>query len=205
MSLRRIFTGERGSVTVDAACCMPVFVLTMCLLLSLINQAGAEQQAYATMVRRAKTQVDVIAASGLGIDTDVLLQLSRPGNGVLLRLIYRPFIGESEEIASGDDELVYVFPKRGIRYHVDGCLTMKEGDIELVLTAAVRRRYKACRICRPGSLPNGALVCVYSENSEVFHKRTCASVEKSFETMTKSEAQEQGYTPCLHCIGKNDG
>ena len=205
MFLRRLFTGKRGSVTVDAACCLPVFVLTMCLLLSLINQAGAEQQAYADMASRAKLQVDAIAVSGLDINTDVLIQLARPGNGVLLRLIYRPFTGESDKIASGDDELVYVFPKRGIRYHREGCLTMKEGDIELVLTAAVRRRYKACRICKPGSLPNGALVCVYSESSGVYHKRTCASVEKSFETMTKSEAEEQGYTPCMHCIGKDNG
>ena len=197
---KSISTGRRASIFVDAACCLPVFVIMICMLLSLINQANSEQASYAAMAKRAKTQVDVIAASGLDIKTDVLLQLSRPGNGVLLRLIYRPFIGESDKIASGDDELVYVFPKRGVRYHKEGCMTMKDGDIEIVLTSAVRKKYKACQLCKAGKLPDGALICVYAESSRVFHRRTCASVVKSYETMTKAEAEEQGYTPCMLCI-----
>ena len=206
MSIRLLLTDRRrkarGSLFVDAACCLPVFILTMCLLLSLVNQAGSEQQAYADMADRADTQVDIIAASGLAIGTDVLFQLARPGNGVLLKLIYRPFIGESGRIAESDDELVYVFPKRGIRYHRAGCSTMVNGDVELILNPSVRSRYRACLICKPGSLPDGAFVCVYSESSDVYHRRSCASVTKSFETMTKQEARDQGYTPCLLCLGE---
>ena len=203
MSSRSTYTGRRGSLFVDAACGLPVFILMICLLLSVINQANSEQNSYSVMAKRAKLQVDLIAASGLDIKTDVLLQLSRPGNGVLLRLIYRPFIGESDKIASSDDELVYVFPKRGIRYHREGCMTMKAGDIEVILTSAVRRSYKACQLCKPGVLPDGALVCIYAESSRVFHRRSCASVVKTYETMTKSEAKEQGYTPCMLCLGEN--
>ena len=208
MFIRLLPTGRErrfcGSLFVDAACCLPVFILSMCLLLSLINQAGAEQQGYADMAARADAQVDLIAASGLDIDTDILFQLDRPGNGVLLKLIYRPFTGESSRIAESDDELVYVFPKRGIRYPRAGCGTMVNGDIELILNSAVRSRYSACRICKPGSLPDGAFVCVYSESSDVYHRRSCASVTKSFETMTKQEAQDQGYTPCLLCLGEEN-
>ncbi len=58
---------------VDAACTLPVFIISICLLLSVINQAGAEETAFQTMARRAKAQTDVIAASGLDIETDVLL------------------------------------------------------------------------------------------------------------------------------------
>ena len=197
-------TSFRASLFVDAACCLPVFILSMCLLLSLINQAGSEQQAYADMADRADTQVDLIAASGLDIETDVLFQLARPGNGVLLKLIYRPFIGESSRIAESDDELVYIFPKRGIRYHRAGCGTMVNGDIEIILNPSVRSRYKACLICKPASLPDGAFVCMYSESSDVYHRRSCASVTKSFETMTKQEARDQGYTPCLLCLGEEN-
>ena len=208
MLSRLLHTGNAGrlraSLFVDAACCLPVFILSMCLLLSLINQAGAEQQAYSDMADRADTQVDIIAASGIGIETDVLFQLERPGNGVLLKLIYRPFIGESSRIAESDDELVYVFPKRGIRYHRAGCGTMINGDIELILNPSVRSRYSPCRICKPDSLPDGAFVCVYSESSRVYHRRSCASVTKSFETMTKQEARDQGYTPCLLCLGEQE-
>ena len=94
-----------------------------------------------------------------------------------------------------------MFPKRGIRYHVLGCSTLVNGDREVILTNAVRRNYSACRICRPGALPNGASVCLYSENSRVYHRRSCASVEKTYEVMTRSEAEQKGYTPCLLCIG----
>ena len=196
------FTSRRGSLFVDAACTLPVFIISICLLLSLINQAGAEETAFKNMASRAQTQVGVIAASGLDIDTDVLFQTERPGNGVLLRLVYRPFCGESKSIADENDELVYVFPKRGVRYHRAGCSTMVDGDRELILTNAVRKTYKACRICKPDSLPNGAYVCMYTENSSVYHRRSCASITKSFETMTRSEAEKQGYTPCLLCIGE---
>ena len=199
---RLLLISKRGSLFVDAACTLPIFIISICMLLSLINQAGAEETAYKDMASRAKTQVDVIAASGLDIETDVLFQTARPGNGVLLRLVYRPFCGESSGISDEDDELVYVFPKRGIRYHRAGCSTMIDGDREIILTNAVRRQYSACRICKPGSLPNCAYVCLYSENSSVYHRRSCASITKSFETMTRSEAEKQGYTPCLLCIGE---
>ena len=194
-----------GSLFVDAACCLPVFILSVCLLISLINQANAEQASYTKMRSRAKIQVDAIAAAGLDIETDVLLQVDRPGNGVTTKLIYRPFIGESKSIADTEDYLVYVFPKRGERYHREGCSTMKAGDIEVILTQSVRRKYKACRICKPGSLPNGALVCIYSDASDVYHRRSCASITKSYETMTKSEAEKKGYTPCMLCIGGGSG
>jgi hypothetical protein len=190
---------------VDAACALPVFIVSICLLLSLINQAGAEETAFRDMAARAKTQVDVIAASGIDLDTDVLFQTARPGNGVFLKLVYRPFCGESRSIADEDDELVYVFPKRGIRYHLAGCSTMVEGDREIILTNAVRRTHSACRICKPGTLPNGAYVCLYTENSSVYHRRSCASITKTFETMTRSEAEQKGYTPCLLCIGEEHG
>ena len=141
MLSRALFTDKRGSLFVDAACCLPVFIISICLLISLINQAGSEQAGYVKMAKRAQTQVGVLAAAGLDIETDVLLQLDWPGNGVMSRLIYRPFIGESKSIADSDDYMVYVFPKRGIRYHRDGCSTMHEGDIEVILTAAIRKKY----------------------------------------------------------------
>jgi len=200
-----LFTDRRGSLFVDAACCLPIFIISVCLLISLINQAGAEQASYTKMAKRAQVQVDLIAAAGLDIETDVLFQVDWPGRGVMTKLIYRPFTGESEKIADTEDYLVYVFPKRGERYHKEGCSTMKAGDIEVILTASIRRKYKACQICRPGSLPNGAYVCIYSESSGVFHKRSCASITKSYETMTRSEAEKKGYTPCQLCIGSGNG
>ena len=198
---RNLFISRRGSIIVDAACCLPAFIISFCLLLSLINQAGAEESSYAKMAKQVQTQVDLIAVSGADIDVDYLIQFDFPGNGVMTKLLYRPFVGESEDISSEDDELVYIFTKRGIRYHKYGCSTMIDGDRELILTNTVRYSYKACELCKPGSLPNGALVYMYSESSTVYHRKSCASVTKSFETMSRSEAEGKGYSPCMLCIG----
>ena len=204
MSFRNLFISKRGSVLVDAACCLPVFIVSICLLLSLINQAEAEESSYAKMAGQVQTQVGLMAVAGMDTDVDYLIQFDLPGNGVVTKLLYRPFVGESDDISGKDDELVYIFPKRGIRYHRYGCSTMVDGDRELVLTNSVRNNYAACRLCKPGDLPNGALVYMYSEDSTVYHRKSCASVTKSFETMSRSEAEEKGYTPCMLCIGHDD-
>ncbi len=78
---------------------------------------------------------------------------------------------------------------------------MIDGDRELVLTDPVRMFYEPCKICRPQILPNGALVYMYSESSSVYHRKSCASISKSYETMSRSEAESKGYTPCMLCIG----
>ena len=195
------YTNRKGSLFVDAACCLPVFIISFCLLLSLINQAGAEESSYAKMNSQVQTQVGIIAATGMELETDYLVQIDFPGNGVMTRLVYRPFVGESKNISDSMDELVYVFPKRGVRYHRYGCSTMIDGDRELILTDAVRLYYVPCRICRPQTLPTGALVYMYSESSSVYHRKSCASISKTYETMSRSEAEAKGYTPCMLCIG----
>ena len=205
MSFRSLFINKRGSLIVDAACCLPAFILSVCLLLSLINQAGAEETSYADMAKKAQVRTGLIAVSGLEIKTDHLVQVEMPGNGAVTRLVYRPFIGESDRLADRKDVIVYVFPKRGIRYHKYGCSTMIEGDRQLILTDPVRKTYKACEICKPGKLPNGALVYMYSESSTVYHRKSCASITKSFETMLRSEAEEKGYLPCHLCMDLQEG
>ena len=198
---RRSFISNRGSLFVDAACCIPAFIISFCLLISLINQAGAEESSYAKMNKLVQTQTGVIAAAGLDIEVEHLTQIDFPGNGVMTKLVYRPFIGESADLSGSKDEIVYIFPKRGIRYHRYGCSTMIDGDRELVLTDPVRMFYVPCRICKPQALPNGALVYMYSESSSTYHRKNCASVSKSYETMSRSEAEEKGYTPCMLCMG----
>lgn len=199
-----LFFGRRtrGYIIVDAACTLPVFILAMCTLLSLINQAGLEDKLFADLVKGADKQALVYAAGGKIIDSDYLVNIGHTKNLVIQKVTYRPFWGE-EHTRMKDGTTVYVFPKRGIRYHVEGCSIMKDGQIELILNKKVRKQYSSCKICKPGDLPDGAMVCVYGETSEVYHRKSCASVTKTYEVMEKSEAEKQGYSPCLLCIGKD--
>ena len=62
---RPIFTGKRGSLIVDAAICLPFFVIAIAMLLMLIAQTGREESVTRAMVKSAIASVDAAAAAGL--------------------------------------------------------------------------------------------------------------------------------------------
>jgi len=176
---------------VDAAVCIPVFVLAMAAILSLVLHIGTEEKNFREMAEKSQRLTVAYAAAGLN-DSSVHYLHSEGQN-----LAFRPFSGVDDK---DGDTLVYIFPKRGERYHIAGCPTMKAGEIETILTDQIRRRYKACEICKPETLPNGAPVFLYSDSSRIYHKKSCATITKSYEKLSKSLAEERGYTPCMHCI-----
>ena len=188
---RRILTNKKGSLLVDAAVCIPVFILAMAAILSLVLHIGTEEKNFREMA--GKSQLLTVAYATAGLDDGSIHYLHSEGQS----LAFRPFTGADD---TAGDTLVYIFPKRGERYHVAGCPTMQPGEIETILTDQIRRRYRACEICKPGSLPNGAPVFLFSGSSSVYHKKSCASITKSYEKIAKSEAESRGYTPCMHCI-----
>ena len=119
----------------------------------------------------------------------------------LRSFIFRPWKGESVQLVDADDERVYVFPKRGERYHSAGCQIMKEGSVEAILTEQLKRRYSACKTCKPSSLAYGSLVFMFSDGSRVYHRKECPCITKYYVSMPKSEAEAEGYTPCFFCRG----
>ncbi len=115
---------------------------------------------------------------------------------------FRPFRGESRPVdADEKDPRVYVFPKRGARYHKEGCYIMQDGCVETILTRSLRARCSACRICKPDRLPDGARAYMFLETSSVYHRKDCASITKSYVSMPRSQATAQGYSACLICGG----
>ncbi len=257
-------TGEscRGALIVDAAVCLPVFLIAMGLLLLLLMQAGTED----TLVRSLTVAGDVCVkaeAAGNAADAEELeyvleggsfaaalhIALSRewdegpsvhvigflteqkaqiggnvsidhiswatvscrrkalfslPGtDGIrsVRTFLFRPWKGESEQLFDTDDERVYVFPKYGEKYHSAGCRIMKEGSVEEILTEQLKRRYSACKTCRPSSMTYGSIVFLFSDGSRVYHRKECACITKYYVSMPKSEAEAEGYAPCFFCRG----
>ena len=115
--------------------------------------------------------------------------------------VFRPWMGESKQLFDADEERVYVFPKYGERYHTYGCRIMQEGSVEAILTEQLKRRYSACKTCKPSSLSYGSLVFMFSDGSRVYHRKECACITKYYVSMPLSEAEAEGYTPCLFCRG----
>jgi len=255
--IRSTFTDKSGSLTVDAACSLPIFIVAMALLIMLIPQAGIEESAVRGMTQSALATMDTASvcgpdppagasaavylaefslykrsegningvysapvrfggsetlAGGIYIDNiaaaSALIRTNMPVPGMFFRYIYasknlvfRPFAGESAEAAGADPVRVYVFPKRGERYHIAACSVLKNGGVQTVLNASLRKRLKACSLCHPEGLPDGAPVYMYSSASGAFHRKSCSIVTKTYISIPRSEAIEQGYTPCMICGG----
>ena len=251
-----------GALIVDAAVCLPVFLIAMGLLLILIMQAGTEETLVRSLVSAGSTCVkaeaageavaedipDLILEGGsftaslhislakewddgpsvhvIGFLTDQKAQIagnvsidqlnwanvscsrkalfSLPGtDGIrsVRSFVFRPWKGESKQLFDADDERVYVFPKYGEKYHSAGCRIMKEGSVEAILTEQLKRRYSACKTCKPSSLTYGSLVFMFSDGSRVYHRKECPCITKYYVSMPKSEAEAEGYAPCFFCRG----
>ena len=140
--------------------------------------------------------------------TSALIRTRMPSAGLFFRyvyasrsLVFRPFAGESSEAPDQDSVRVFVFPKRGERYHIAGCPVLKNGAVQTVLSKALRKRLKGCTLCHAADLPDGAPVYMYSDASGTYHRKSCSIVTKCFISMPRSEAVERGYTPCMICGG----
>jgi len=258
--IKSIISSKRGSLLVDAACCLPIFILSMVLLLYLLVQCGVEETSAYVLARSAHSCVaatalvgeadrDAILKSSFGLSfaqrlqseqtngrPDVFVYYISSGNIITLPkshvkidqvviaqaklknalpaqkwsladprakqyAVFRPFVGESKQISIDDKTYVYVFPKRGTRYHIRSCSTLREGEISAILNARIRRTYAPCKLCHPETLPDGAAVSLYAQASHVYHRQNCATVKKSYIYIPKSEAISAGYTPCILCGG----
>lgn len=256
-------TGSRkGSLIVDAACSIPIFIIAIVLLLHLIVQCGAEEvigdrlvtsahtairsaarcneeaeglsdilklsflTAYAaksdarspakhtqasipvvlcgkdTILRESRTRIDSIVCAETTVTHTLPAGRFTVRNPTFRqRAVFRPFVGESEQLSRDDRFTVYVFPHRGTRYHCRTCSILKEGEIEVVLNARVRAEYTPCLICLPDALPDGAPVGMFSSGSRTYHRSDCSIVQKSYVCMTRAQAKDAGYTPCQLCRG----
>ena len=264
---------SRGAMIVDAACCLPIFIIAMSIILMLIAQAGIEDTVSFAMSEASDDAVLAIAGTGRsvsdnsgadgqsasiagdavafaafdlglkdtlseewkgdsprvrlawlhtdleycldgGINLDNLIS-ANVGVGTALPfgtflggmrysgrdMLFRPWVGESRQSEAYDDTRVYVFPKRGEHYHCSACSCLRNGDIQVVLTEKIRKKYNACPTCRAGALPDGSAVFLMSVGSSAFHRRTCPCITKAYECVSLTEAKSMGLSPCGLCGG----
>lgn len=266
--------GSRGSIIVDAACSLPIFIIAMGIILMLIAQSGIEDTVSYAMNQASDDVVIALAGSdavtgaideasdagdssvarkaaataafSLGLKSTLAnewsndtpqvrlswlgcdLEYCLPGGinidnlisvnvGIGTRipfassflktqytgrdLLFRPWVGESEQDAEYDDTRVYIFPKRGEHFHCASCSCLKNGEIQVVLTDKVRKQYSACTTCHAGTLPNGAAVFLMSQGSGAFHRKSCPCITKAYECVALSDAKSMGYSACALCGG----
>ncbi len=107
--------------------------------------------------------------------------------------IYRP-----SDYDSGD-EIVWVFPEHGSRYHKAHCRYIKVYPKEKILTSVIKSKGCACKICASGELALGDRIMIF--NSGKYHKEECSTVTKYVISIPLAEAAADGrYTPCSKCM-----
>lgn len=126
-----------------------------------------------------------------------------------LALVTRAYVGRERDesnMSAGDfmdddAEAVYIFPKRGEKYHSKGCAFLKAASTSATLSASIKRKYKACPLCHSGRAGNGALVYYFPSDGEDYHLPCCSSLQRNYIEIDRDTALRRGYTACSKCGG----
>lgn len=123
-------------------------------------------------------------------------------------LVTRAYVGKervldnmSEEEMNADASPVYIFPKRGEKYHSRDCrvltLSIKSG----ILNGDIKGKYKACSVCHSKKAEPGSKVYYFPDDGEAYHVEGCPVLERNYIEVEKRVAVKRGYTACSKCGG----
>jgi len=129
--------------------------------------------------------------------------------GYELSLVTRAYVGRERDTGSmsADDFMdndsipVFIFPKRGEKYHSEGCGFLKAASRSGTLNASIKKKYKSCPLCRSGHATHGTLIYYFPSTGEDYHLPGCSSLQRNYIETDKATAIERGYTACSKCGG----
>ena len=100
-----------------------------------------------------------------------------------------------------DAEAVYIFPKRGEKYHSRGCTFLRAASTSTALSSSVRKKYKGCPLCHSSKAADGALVYYFPSDGEDYHLPGCPALQRNYIEIERGTALKRGYTACSKCGG----
>lgn len=126
-----------------------------------------------------------------------------------LSLVTRAYVGKErdetnmpvDEFADEDSIPVYIFPKRGEKYHSEGCRFLEAASRSGTLTVSMKKQYKSCPTCHSGRADPGSLIYYFPAAGEDYHLPGCASLQRNYVEIDRDIAIERGYTACSKCGG----
>ncbi len=151
--------------------------------------------------------IGVCAEFGLKIVTPIPLQKDIKTK---VSFLGRKFIGDKSEKSSfgyenmekeESENVVYLFPQDGKRYHSKECTYVKPKKTVKPLTANLKKEYLPCDTCKSKKCKIGDSVYIFETYGKVYHKSDCKTIEKNIVEVDKEIATEKGYTPCSKCKG----
>lgn len=144
--------------------------------------------------------LDLRTANPIGLKAQADYDLSLVTRAYVGRIRNNPAMS-ADEMAGGSSEPVFIFPKRGEKYHSAGCGFLTAASTSGVLTSSIRSQYRSCPLCRSGKAENGSRIYYFPAAGEDFHLSGCPSLQRNYIEIDKKDAIERGYTPCSKCGG----
>jgi len=207
----------KGSLTMEAALAMPLFVLAVSLIIFWTNflQTQAELSAKALDKAREMAKLAYITEEESN-NSQKLIEIAK---GELLNGAYferlavaRPFTGRyySEEDGDNaeDNRIVYV-TRTGEVYHTSNIcshirLSVREVDYSSVKSIRNKGggKYYPCENCARIGL--SGMVYITDEGNRIHRIKNCAGIKRSVNTMKKADAEAAGYRPCGRCGNVHD-
>lgn len=105
------------------------------------------------------------------------------------------------EAVEEEENIVYIFPEWGKRYHGKNCGYVKANCQMVYLSQDTKNKYSPCKLCEAKTAQVGSPVFCFWSSGEVYHLSECRTVDKYYIETKKREAVEKGYTPCSKCRG----
>lgn len=124
-------------------------------------------------------------------------------------LVTRAYVGKKRntgnmseaEMMSAESDSVYIFPKRGEKYHSSGCTFLRAASRSSALTSGIKDKYSPCPICHSSKAGEGALIYYFPSDGESYHLPGCSTLQRNYIEIEKNVALERGYTACSKCGG----
>lgn len=96
---------------------------------------------------------------------------------------------------------VFVFPRKGERYHKRECSFISSQPSMEMLSDAIRNSFEPCAVCDASEKPKGSIIFCFKEYGKAYHSSDCPIVDKYIIEIEVSEAEKKGYQACSKCGG----
>jgi len=202
----------RGSLTIESALAMPLFILAVSILIFWTSFLQTQEKLNADAADKAREIAKLAYVTEE--ETGEEVKLIEIGKGELLNGTYfermavaRPFTGryyKNKEGGDAEDNRIVFVTKTGQVYHTSNIcshikISVREVDFSSVnhLRNKGGAKYYPCEYCARGKL--GGIVYITSEGNRIHKNKTCPGIKRTVTTMKKTEAEARGLRPCERC------
>lgn len=209
---KKDFSRMKGSVTLEAAVVLPLFLLAVSHLIFWISFLDQERSLVAEI--NAKSRKLAVESFVLGAEDDEPIEISKGaylrGEYFLRTSIARPFTGRYYDTAGMDaDEYKLAFiTKNGEVYHRSLiCSHIKISVKEVTQGVSALRnqsgeKYKPCEFCVKKK--DGQKYFITKHGNRYHYDRTCKGIKRSIRLINLKLAKELGFGACKKCGGYRD-